>query len=220
MAVSDDGRQRQIIVRQTTPADFDAIADMTRRVYPDVEPWTPDELQGHLDLFPNGQLVAVDRHDGTVVGMSASLIVSWDDYDIEQSWRDFTAGGTFSNHDPEGRTLYGAETMVHPDHRRRGVGSSLYDARRQLVLTWRLARIRFGALLSGYYRHADELTARQYVERVMNGELRDPTLSFQMRHGFSPLAIVPGYLPAAAHGRSHGNAVVMEWKNPDLDGDA
>lgn len=205
-----------VIVRQTTPADFEAIADLTRLVYPDVEAWTNEELQGHLDLFPQGQIVATDRRDGTVLGMSASLIVDWDDYDIQQSWRDFTAGGSFRNHDPNGRTLYGAETMVHPRHRRRGVGSALYDARRQLVVTWDLARIRFGALLSGFYRHADELTARQYVERVLRGELTDPTLSFQMRHGFHPLAVVTDYVLPRDHARSRGNAVVMEWTNPDF----
>ena len=205
-------------VRRTTPADFAAIADLSRHAYPDDEAWTPEELQQHLDVFPAGQMVAVARDAGTVMGMSASLIVAWDDYDIQQSWRDFTAGGTFVNHDPAGRTLYGAEIMVHPAHRRRGVGSTLYAGRRRLVVELDLARIRFGALLTGYHRHEAEMSAQQYVDRVVSGELMDPTLTFQLRHGFRPLAVVPRYLRRGAHPRSRGNAVVMEWVNPAYSG--
>ena len=214
-APAERGERGRVLVRQTTPADFDAISCLTATVYPDEDPWTAEELQGHLDRFAHGQLVAVDRATGEVLGMSASLIVNWDDYEVEQSWRDFTAGGSFDNHDPDGRTLYGAETLVDPAHRRRGVGSSLYEARRQLVRIRGLARIRFGALLSGFHRHADELSARQYVQRVVGGELSDPTLSFQIRQGFRPLALVRGYLPPRRHPRSQGNAVVMEWLNED-----
>lgn len=210
-----DGDEPDIIVRQTCPADFDAIIAMGGRVFPRAVPWTVEQLEKHLELFPQGQLVAVDRDVGVVVGMSASLIVTWDDYEVEQSWHDFTDDGWFTNHDPLGRTLYGAETMVHPDHRRRGVGTLLYDARRELVRTWRLARIRFGALLSGYEAHADGLSPEDYVEKVVAGEMRDPTISFQIRHGFRPIAVVTDYLPAGREPRSRGNAVVMEWLNPD-----
>lgn len=42
--------------------------------------------------------------------MAASLIVLWDDYEMEANWRDFTGGGMFTNHDSaRGRTLYGAQ---------------------------------------------------------------------------------------------------------------
>ncbi len=69
-----------------------------------------------------------------VVGMAASLIVFWDDYDMKDSWRDFTDHGMFTNHDPvKGRTLYGAEVMVRPSMQGRGIGSKIYHARRELV---------------------------------------------------------------------------------------
>ena len=79
--------------------------------------------------------------------MAASLIVLWDDYDMTSSWRDFTEHGTFRNHDPKGRTLYGAEVMVHPDEQGRGIGKKLYAARRELVRRMGLLRIRAGARL-------------------------------------------------------------------------
>lgn len=181
---------------------------MSARVYPEY-PFSHLELASQLAVFPEGQLVAVDAATGDVVGMAASLIVDWDDYEIGDSWRDFTDHGYFTNHDPRGRTLYGAEVMVHPDHRRRGVGSILYAAREALVARLGLARIRAGARLAGYRRWASRLSAAAYVERVVAGEVDDPTLTFQLRHGFRVLAVVEDYLKRDPE--SLGWAAVVEW---------
>ncbi len=193
--------------------DFPAITALCQRVYPDSPPWTALQLQSHLDLFPEGQMVAVDA-DGVVVGYSASLIVFWDDYDVSSSWRDFTAVGTFTNHDPErGRTLYGSEVMVDPDRQRQGIGKALYRARRELVERLGLLRIRAGARLRGYGKHASRMSAEEYVRRVEAGTLRDATLSFQLREGFRVLAVVPSYLRHDPE--SAGWAAVIEWVNVD-----
>lgn len=193
------------------PDDFAAVELVSTAVYPDSPPWTARLLGSITDIFPAGQLVAVDEADGAIVGMAASLIVRWDDYTIDDSWRAMTSGGTFANHDPTGRTLYGAEVMVHPDRQGRGVGKALYRARRNLVRELKLRRIRAGARLRGYHRVADRMTAEDYVHAVVDGELRDPTLTFQLRQHFHVLAVVPDYLkwdPA-----SLGWAAVIEWIN-------
>jgi len=123
-----------ILVRNTTTADFPAIVELTRRVYPASLPWGTGQLESHLRVFPEGQLVAVDRASDRILGMAASLIVLWDDYDATDDWRDFTDHGMFTNHDQEaGHTLYGAEVMVDPEVQGRGVGSTLYRKRRELV---------------------------------------------------------------------------------------
>ena len=147
--------------------------------------------------------------------MASSLVVRWDDYDFHADWREWTDAGFFTNHDPEnGRTLYGAEVMVDPAIQRRGIGKRLYNARREIVRRLGLLRIRAGARLRGYHRHAAKLTPEQYVEKVVAGELRDPTLSFQLREGFQVVAVVPSYLRNDPE--SLGHAVVIEWLNPDL----
>lgn len=204
-----------IVVRNTTPADFDPIIALTRQVYPQSKPWTQAQLQSHLRVFPEGQFVAVNADDGAVAGMAASLVVMWDDYAADASWRDFTASGTFENHDPvNGRTLYGAEIMVHPGYQSHGIGSKLYDARRALAIRLKLKRIRAGARLRGYGAHAATLTPEQYVIKVIHDELRDPTLSFQLHRGFDVLAVVSGYLTSDPE--SLGKAAVIEWLNPDV----
>jgi ribosomal protein S18 acetylase RimI-like enzyme len=124
------GSRSRVLVRPTTPADFAGIIALTARTYPGSPPWSPAQLASHLAHFPEGQLVAVDRTTGEVVGMAASRIVLWDDYDFDAPWRDFTADGAFANHDPvHGRTLYGAEGMVDPSRRGHGIGTTLYAAR-------------------------------------------------------------------------------------------
>ena len=201
-----------VAVRPTTPADFPGIVALCGAVYTAPQPWSEAQLASHLRVFPEGQLVAVDESSARVVGMAASLIVLWEDYDIDTSWRDFTAGGFFTNHDPAaGRTLYGAEVMVHPALQGCGVGSQLYDARRAIAVRLGLLRIRAGARLRGYGRHADAMSAEEYVQKVVRGELRDPTLSFQLHRGFHVLDVVEGYLRHDPESR--GWAAVIEWVN-------
>jgi len=211
------GRERSFRVRQPGPVDFPQMIAICTSVYPEAKPWRPEQLASHLAVFPEGQFVGEEIATGRIVGMASSLIVRWDDYDFQAGWREWTEGGFFTNHDPEsGRTLYGAEVMVDPAFQRRGIGKRLYAARRALVRRLGLRRIRAGARLRGYHRHAARLTPQQYVDRVVAGELRDPTLSFQLREGFRVLALVPSYLPNDPE--SLGHAVIIEWLNPDLAG--
>jgi GNAT superfamily N-acetyltransferase len=201
-----------IIVRNTRPEDFAGIIEMTQEVYPVSHPWRVEQLASHLAVFPEGQFVAVESESRRVVGMAASLIVFWDDYDMNASWRDFTDHGMFTNHDPErGRTLYGAEVMVHPSLQGRGIGKQIYVARRALVERLGLLRIRAGARLRGYHQYVDQMSPEEYVIKVVNGALGDPTLSFQLKWGFHVLAVVPDYLHHDPE--SLGHAAVIEWIN-------
>lgn len=201
-----------IAVRNTTTNDFPGIIALCGLVYPESTAWSERQLVSHLDVFPEGQLVAIDTNTNVVVGMAASLVVQWDEYDVATSWRDFTETGTFQNHDPVfGRTLYGAEIMVNPNLQGSGVGSLLYNARRELAVRAGLLRIRAGARLRGYQRVAHRLSAHEYVTQVVRGELGDPTLSFQLRRGFHVLDVVGGYLRHDPE--SLGYAAVIEWIN-------
>ncbi len=204
--------QRSVLVRNTRSSDFDSIIQLSERIYSHSAPWRRDQLESHLNVFPEGQFVAVDQ-DGSVVGMAASLIIRWDEYRFDESWRDYTDHGMFTNHDPvEGHTLYGAEVMVDPGRRSRGIGSRLYRARRTLTERLGLLRIRAGARLRGYSRHAGRMSPADYVAAVVHGELRDPTLSFQLKEGFRVLGVVEGYL--AHDPESLGHAAVIEWVRP------
>lgn len=203
------------LVRRTQPGDFPGIIALCLATYPESPPWTEAQLASHLRVFPEGQLVAVAPDNGVVIGMAASLIVLWDEYTIATNWRELTAAGTFVNHDPSrGRTLYGAEIMVHPAWQGRGIGKQFYAAREALARRLGLLRIRAGARLRGYREFAHSLSVEEYVIRVVRGECTDPTLTFQLRRGFRVLGVAAGYL--AHDPESLGYAAVIEWLNPDV----
>jgi GNAT superfamily N-acetyltransferase len=205
----------KIIIRQTQKEDIPQIIELSREIYQKKSAWTEKELNSHLEIFPEGQFVAVEKSSGKIVGMAASLVVLWDDYDIRENWEDFTASGMFTNHDVEnGRTLYGAEVMVSPDARRSGIGKQLYTARRELVEKTNLLRIRAGARLRNYHCYADKMPPEEYVAKIIKGEILDPTLSFQIKQGFRIIAVVDDYLD---HDReSLGKAAIIEWLNPKV----
>jgi GNAT superfamily N-acetyltransferase len=201
-----------IYVRTTQKEDFPGIIRLSMAVYPGSPPWRLEQLSSHLHVFPEGQLVAVEKGTERVVGMAASLIVFWDDYHTRLDWREFTDRGYFTNHDPvHGRTLYGAEVMVMPHMQRRGIGRKIYVARAELCKKLGLLRIRAGARLRGYSKHARKMSAEEYVIKVCRGELRDPTLTFQLKHGFHVMDVVSDYLQHDPD--SLGYAAVIEWIN-------
>ncbi|MDP2318405.1 MAG: GNAT family N-acetyltransferase [Acidobacteriota bacterium] len=196
----------------TRPEHFDGIIALCEAVYQGSAPWSRAQLTSHLEVFPEGQFVAIERGSGRVVGIAASLIVLWDDYEFTYDWRAFTANGYFTNHDPAaGRTLYGAEVMSDPACRGGGIGKALYRARRELVERLGLLRIRAGARLRGYHRYAAAMSAEEYTLKVVRGELSDPTVSFQLAQGFHVMAVVEGYLRHDPE--SLGYAAVIEWIN-------
>lgn len=201
------------LVRETRPGDFDAIVELCRTVYTGSNPWSLEQLTSHHRVFPEGQFVALDPSDGRLLGMAASLIILWDDYEAQATWRGFTAAGMFTNHDPQrGRTLYGAEVMARPGLQRRGIGSALYAARRALAERLGLLRIRAGSRLRGYGAVADRLAPVDYVLSVIRGERVDATLTFQLRREFHVIDVVGGYLRHDPE--SLGYAATIQWLNP------
>src|SRR5262249_27861098 len=73
-------------------------------------------------------------------------------------------------------------------------------------------RIVVAGRMPGFADHSPELTPRQYVEKVIRGELSDPVLSVQLANGFVLKRIIPGYI---ADAQSGGFAAFLEWTNLD-----
>lgn len=197
------------------PEHFSDIQALCKKVYPFSKPWSIEQLQSHQTYFPEGQLIVIEKETQRVVGLAFSLIIFWDDYLHQDNWKDFTAGGFFHNHNPKkGKTLYGAEVMVDPEFQGRGIGKLLYKGRQEIVKKYKLKRIRAGARLRGYSKFADRLNPTEYVKQVVAKTIYDPTLSFQLSHGFVVLDVAKNYL--FSDPESLGYAAVIEWLNPEV----
>lgn len=192
-------------------ADIPGVIALQERAFRKMPPWTREELEKHLAAFPEGQIVAVDAQ-GRIVGSASSLIVHWDDTKGLASWDDLTGKGTFAPHDPTGNTLYGADIGVDPDAHHMGIGSSLYEARREIAHRFNLKHIVAGGRIPGFCRVRDHMSAEDYVASVLRGERKDPVLSFQLKNGFRVRGVIPGYLPFDE--ASCGYATLIEWVNP------
>ena len=201
-----------ITIRSMTLKDLPGVIELQHRAFPTMNVWTLEELTSHLTIFPEGQFVAVDA-SGRIVGSASSLIIDWDDYAESAHWSTITGQGTFSTHNPHGKTLYGADMCVDPAARRKGIGSLLYNVRKQIVRDRSLKRMLTGGRIPGYAQVSEEMSPKQYVTAVIQGRRKDPTLSFQLDNGFVVLDIIPEYLNDK---ESHGFATLLEWLNPNM----
>jgi hypothetical protein len=61
----------------------------------------------------------------------------------------------------------------------------------------------------GYHKYQDIMTPHQYVNKVIRGELRDPTISVQMHQGLKPIGIIENYYDEE---KTAGIAVLMVWQ--------
>jgi GNAT superfamily N-acetyltransferase len=203
------------MIRNTLPADIPKVVGLQKESFPFLARygniWHPEELQSHLRIFPQGQFVAVEP-DGTLVGSASTLIVSLDPEYAEHTWKEITADGIFTNHNPEGDSLYGADISTHPKYRHEGIGKMLYNTRKQLVRKLNLRRMIGGGRLFNYCEFAGRMSALEYAQRVVKGELRDPVLSFELDNEFKFIKILPNYLDDV---RSLNNASFIEWLNPN-----
>jgi len=202
-------------LRLIEPSDLSALVQLNKQCFPDLAEqnvvWNRAQLQNHLRLFPEGQVLI--EIDGRPVGAIASLIVhmGMDPYRAH-TYAGITDGGYFHNHDPQGDTLYGADVYVHPDYRGLRLGHELYQARRDLCIRMNLRRVLAGGRVHGYASYAQSLTPEEYVEAVEAGTIRDSVLGFQLREGFVVRGVLRNYIRDP---QSRNVATLIEWTNPD-----
>lgn len=197
-------------VRAARLEDYAAIRGLQREAHPGVPACTLKQLESQRHAFPEGQLVA--QCDGEVVGAAGTLVVQWDDYALDHTWKSITGDGYFTTHDTAGRTLYGAGVFVDLMRRGSGIGRALFQAQRRLCRNLNLRRIIGAVRLAGYAAVKDEMSAELYAKRVIWGDLEDAGLRLHVAQGFQYCGIIRNYLPEDFE--SGGHAALMVWLNP------
>ena len=195
------------------PQYFLALAQLQYDCFPTVdesEYFRLEHFRSHYAIFPDGSFVALDGE--RVIGFGSGIFADFDFAHPSHKSHEISGNGTYSTHNPDGAYYYAIDIGVHPDYRGRGIGSQLYEARKALVKQHNKKGIVAGGIIPDYAAHKDHLTVRQYVDKVMAGELYDSTLSFQLRNGFVVRGLLEDYVEDSV---SDNWATLIFWQNPD-----
>ena len=157
-------------VRLMTAADIPAVIALQHRAFPGQPAWKAEQLVHHLEIFPEGQLV-VPGAEGQILGSASSLLIDWDDYAEEANWISITGHGTFDTHNPLGKTLYGADMGVAPEARQQGIGTLLYEARKELIRERGLKRLLTGGRIAGYANYSENGTKMKSKVNAANSNV-------------------------------------------------
>jgi GNAT superfamily N-acetyltransferase len=199
-------------LRPRRPEDLPGIVEVMRKVY--VEPhgpeavWPEEVLMEHFRHFPEGQFTVVDDR-GRVVADATAMMVSSERALAPHRWSGLTDNGTLASHEPDGDAFYGVDLAVDPAFRGLGLARHLYAARIALARSRGCRRFVAGARIPGYHLATDLLTPEGYLQLVERKVIHDPTLSVQLRLGFSLRGQLPDYI-ADPESRNCAALIVME----------
>ncbi|MEM6641852.1 MAG: carbon-nitrogen hydrolase family protein [Bacteroidota bacterium] len=192
-------------------ADYQELKAAMIEAYNEVEDsyWEKYEIEKMISLFPEGQVVI--KVNNKIAGCALAIIVSEKLAQRRHTYREITGDYQFGTHNPDGQILYGIDIFIKKEFRGLRLGRRLYDYRKELCERLNLKGIAFGGRIPNYHKHKDDLTPKQYIEKVKQKEIHDPVLDFQLANDFHPSKILKGYLEGDTASKEY--AVLLEWDN-------
>ncbi|MEY8739432.1 GNAT family N-acetyltransferase [Bacillales bacterium AN1005] len=218
--ITGPDRQRKpvrAVIRNYTEADFDELIRIQAESFPPPYPeellWNHEQLASHVAHYADGAICI--EVDGELAGSMTSLRMQWNPAQpSNHSWTEVTDDGYIRNHQPDGNTLYIVDLCVRPKYRKWGLAQLMMQAMYQLVIHQGMDRLLGAGRMPGYHLMAEQMSAEQYLEQVVAGELHDPVISFLLRCGRMPVGVTANYLDDE---ESCDYAALMEWSNPFIE---
>lgn len=200
-----------IQIRHTLPRHAVALEQLQHIVFPklaDDELLKKEHYLKHLEIFPEGQLVALDGD--TVIGGTTTMRYHFDlAFPVHHTFAETVAGGWLTNHQPDGEWLYGIDVSVHPDYRGQGIAKAFYTIRNAIAKEQGCKGQLTVGMLNGYYQYKDEMSIDEYYLKVRDHEIFDPTVSVQEKIGFEIKGLMKDYLNDPTCGNA-GAIIVMK----------
>ena len=208
--IDNESIEHRLNLRNLLPEDYPDVKEIMDKVYPGMHgAWPEEKYRSQLSAFPEGQICIEDN--GKVVAAAFSLIVDYDQFGDQHTYKQITGNAYLTTHDPNGDVLYGIEIIVMPEYQGMRLGRRLYEARKELCQNMNLKSIVAGGRIPNYQLHADKMTPQKYIELVRKKEIYDPILTFQLSNEFEVKRILKDYLPEDKE--SKGFATLLEWTN-------
>ncbi len=192
---------------------YDAYGLRRNRNYDDC--FDESDILAHIERFPAGQFAAQlisGPNAGNCAGMAVTMRTARPPTAPTLPWQEAIGDMRLAAHEPAGDWLYGVELAVHRGYRRLGIASGLYKIRFQLVKELNLRGCYAVGMLMGYSNYADKMDVLEYGKKVIAGEIKDPTVSMQMKSGYRAHHVVEDYCDEPAAGDA---GVLIVWDNPD-----
>ncbi len=171
--------------------------------------WKEHHIKSLIEKFPEGQVVI--KINGQLAGCALSIIVNYDDFEEDHTYVDITGNYSFNTHTNDGDVLYGIDVFIKPEFRGLRLGRRLYDYRKEVAENLNLKGIAFGGRMPNYSKYAEDISPKEYIEKVKRKEINDPVLNFQISNDFHPSKVMKGYLEGDE--ASGEFAILMEWDN-------
>lgn len=209
-AGSGEGAAQKLAVRVLTESDAPDVAAISEKVYSRINAsWKEEQFLRLLRIFPEGQVGVEDN--GKIVAFAFSLVIDYNRFGDHHTYTQVTGDFKFGTHDLDGDVLYGIEVCVNPDYQGLRLGRRLYDARKEICEQLNLRAIIAGGRMPNYAEYEEELTPRQYIDRVKRKEIYDPVMTFQLSNDFHVKKVLKGYLPYDTESKAY--ATLLEWNN-------
>ena len=181
-----------LILTNSGSENVKGLSQLQKIVFPKLseEEWfSESHYLKHIETFPEGQFVILDGDK--VIGMSTTmrshLVLE------SHTFLEISGNNYLTTHDPDGEWLYGLDVGVDHDYRGKGLGREIYRARQRLVKHFGLKGQITVGMINGYHKVKNDMTQREYYNKLINREITDPTITVQEKFGFKMHHLIKDY---------------------------
>ena len=195
------------ILMTATPEYARQQAELQKIVFPTLsveELMTEAQYIRHTEIFPEGQMIVLDGD--TVIASTTTLLQNY--HSGPHTFLEISDPLWLGTHDSDADWLYGLDVSVHPDYQGKGIGREIYNARQEVAKVLGTKGQMTAGMPIGFDKVKDKMTIAEYCEKLIKGEIIDPTVTAQTKCGFILVEPLFDYLDDP---RSGNCSVLMYW---------
>ena len=195
------------ILQTATPEYAKQEAELQKIVFPTLsaeELMTEEQYLRHMEIFPEGQMIVLDGD--RVIAATTTLQQNY--HKGHHTFLEISDNLWLGTHDPKADWLYGLDVSVHPDYQGKGIGKHIYNARQEVAKELGCLGQMTAGMPIGFDKVKDQMTIADYCDKLIKGEIIDPTVTAQTKCGFILVEPLFDYLDDP---RSGNCSVLMYW---------